>query len=133
MIKPSEKEIENVILDWLRYHPGIFAFKVNTMGVFDQAKGRFRKASPNVIKGTPDILLCLNVLTIPIFVGIEVKSEKGRQTPEQKEFQAKLLRKANGFYFVVRSVSDVETALAVVRIKVKAMLCNYQDKLTLDF
>jgi penicillin-binding protein-related factor A (putative recombinase) len=57
MLEPSsEKEIENSILTWLNFQQGIFAFKVNTMGVYDFKKQTYRKTSKFVLPGTSDII-----------------------------------------------------------------------------
>jgi hypothetical protein len=37
--------------------------------------------------------------------GIELKTEKGRQSPKQKEFQAKF-EKEGGQYYIVRSIDN---------------------------
>jgi hypothetical protein len=42
---------------------------------------------------------------------IEVKSETGRQRPQQKLYEA-MIQKHNGLYVLARSVSDVERALS---------------------
>jgi hypothetical protein len=110
-IEPSEKEIENAILEFLNYQVGVFAFKVNTMGVYDQRGGFYRKLSKHVIPGTPDVIACVDGL----FAGFEIKTKTGRQSNEQKLFQEKLISKSNGLYFIVRSVKDAEQALASVR------------------
>lgn len=113
--EPSEKEIENSILEFLGYQIGCFAFKVNTMGVYDKQAGVYRKPSKYVIPGTPDIIACYSVKGIGVFVGLEVKDRVGRQSKEQKAFQEKIHDRADGFYFVVRSIEDVKKALETVK------------------
>lgn len=112
--EPTEKDIENAIFEYLRYQVGVFAFKVNTMGVFDTKGGFYRRLSKNVLTGTPDIIACYNVNGIGVFIGMEVKSASGRQSKDQKEFQELLQDRSNGFYFIVRSIQDVEQALRTV-------------------
>lgn len=114
-IDPSEKEIENAIFEWLAFQRDIFAFKVNTVGVYDQRKGVFRKSSKWVINGTPDIIACMSFKGLPIFVSLEVKSAKGVQSKEQIEFEQSITQKVNGFYFLVRSVQDAQNALNIVK------------------
>lgn len=53
-------------------------------------------------KGVPDILGCFQGK----FLGIEVKTENGRLSPEQDRF-IKNLNDAGGIAFVARSVDDV--------------------------
>jgi hypothetical protein len=98
----SEKEIENFIIDQLNLMPETFVWKNNTTGVYDPVRQCFRKLSKRSIKGVSDILgishgrmLCL-----------EVKSAKGRVSPDQKAFleRMKALGAVTG---VVRSWLDV--------------------------
>jgi len=67
----TEKQIESQILTWLNYQPGVFAFKVNTTGVYDPTKKCFRKiTNPHVHRGTADIIGVKN----GHFFAIEVKT-----------------------------------------------------------
>lgn len=119
---PSEKEIENDVLFWLSYQRDVMAMKINTVGVWDPNKKIHRSVSKYVRRGTPDILIHLNHSGLPIIVWFEVKSESGRQSPEQKDFEDELLRKLNGFYFVIRSVGQAESALNTVRTQLQGRL-----------
>ena len=51
---------------------------------------------------------------IPVSVWLEVKTKKGRISENQKAFND-VIKSFGGFYFVVRSIEDVELALAEVR------------------
>ena len=42
-----------------------------------------------------------------LFVGIEVKSDKGRQSPEQKQVE-EFITKLGGHYILARGIEDVE-------------------------
>lgn len=126
----KEKQIENTILEFLKYKPGIFAFKVNTTGVFDKSRGRYRTLSKHVVAGTPDIIACVSVKGVGAFVGMEVKSDKGKQSKEQKSFQQKLQTRANGYYFIVRSIKDADEALESVRKAISLRIaCAYMNPL----
>ena len=69
-------------------------------------KGLF-KAAP---KGTADIL----GVVCGISIALEVKSEEGEQSPEQREWQA-LHEAAGGVYAVVRSPSESKAVEARIR------------------
>lgn len=112
----SEKQIENAILQFLNYQPGVFAFKINTMGVYDQKIGGYRRLSKWILPGTPDILACVDGRLL----AIECKSAKGKQTAHQKIFESRLISKSNGLYFVVRSIQDAQDALRYIRTLEKA-------------
>lgn len=62
--------------------------------------------------GTADLLCCV---TGGRFVALEVKTDKGQQTEQQRKYQAAVERKG-GVYAVVRSVED---AIVVVGREVK--------------
>jgi hypothetical protein len=69
-------------------------------------RGRIRiTLGPN---GIPDILLLLP--PSGRLVGLEVKSAKGRQRKDQKEFQA-LMEASGGLYFIVRSLTDARSII----------------------
>lgn len=102
-----EKVIENQILSFLAFK-NIFAWKNQSIGVFDPVRKIYRKSTNRFhIKGVSDIL---GVLPGGKFLAIEVKSQVGRVSPEQKAF----LERVNldgGLGFVARSVNDVEAVL----------------------
>ncbi len=112
---PTEKQLESAILSYLKYEIGVFAFKVNTTGVYDPRVDRFRTLSKHVVAGTPDIIACVSVEGRGLFVGMEVKKPGGKPSQNQKEFQERLQDRANGWYFIVRSVDDAKRALQTVR------------------
>jgi hypothetical protein len=104
LLKERESSLEIAICHLLHIRK-IFFYKSANRGYFDGK--RYRKDyNPYTRKGIPDITIILKGR----FVGFEVKTSTGRQSPDQKQFQADL--EANGgFYFIVRSVKDAEEAL----------------------
>lgn len=72
---PSEKEIENSILDMLSMLPDIFAWKNHTTGIFDPKKEKFRALRGHALRGVSDILGIRS--PTGIFLAFEVKTEKG--------------------------------------------------------
>lgn len=104
--QPKEKDIELAICHYLRAK-GIFFWKNPTAGFFDRKLKMFRKqTSPYAINGAPDLIAIMNGR----FIGIEIKSPKGVQSEAQKDFERRCV-KANGKYFLVRSLDDLETVL----------------------
>lgn len=57
-------------------------------------------------KGSPDIIG--HYKGNPVY--FEVKTEKGKQSKHQKESEKRIIR-SGGYYFIVRSVSDVISSL----------------------
>ena len=98
----SEHEIQSEILKKL-LDLGIFAFRINT-GAY-AVDGRF------IQYGYPG---CSDIIAIVKgrFVGIEVKSSKGKQSELQQAFQQNV-ESANGIYILACSWEQVETTLKI--------------------
>lgn len=96
--EPSEAQIQKAVLDWLQLQ-GIFVFRTNNIGV-PLANGKFR---PSPVKGVPDII----VIQDGLFIGLEVKAQKGKQSEHQKWFEMNV-KKAGGQYHIVRSIEDCQ-------------------------
>jgi penicillin-binding protein-related factor A (putative recombinase) len=100
----KEKKIESDILRWLNLQPSTFAFKVNTIGIFDPIKKIYRKnRNPYLIKGTHDIIgVCQGR-----FFSIEVKSDKGKLTEDQYLFGLKVRQSQGECLMVAQSLDQV--------------------------
>ena len=84
--------------------------------------GRIRGAQLKAMglqRGWPDILVIHPADEGPLVVGIELKASKGRQSAEQKAF-AEQFEKAGGYYFLCRSVEDVDYRLWELAIPLHA-------------
>lgn len=121
-LDPSEKEIENSVLAYLNFQVGVLAFKVNTVGVWDSRAQCYRKPSKFILNGTPDVMVCMSIKGIPIFIGMEIKSATGRQSKDQVDFQNRLQNRADGFYFLIRNIDQAEAALKLVRSTIEQKL-----------
>ena len=97
----SESNIQKAILDYLQYQEnlGKLWFVRSGAGAIKTDTGRYFKTGK---VGCPDILLCCH----GCFIGLEVKTPKGRQSDAQVEAQ-KIIEACGGKYYVVRSVDDV--------------------------
>jgi hypothetical protein len=103
-----EGYIKNSILSYLKWK-GIFAFPVDSVGIFDPKRKVFRKRnSVHAMKGVSDIL---GILPGGRFLAIECKSKTGRMTVEQEVFLQDV-RAKGGVAFMARSIEDVERHLA---------------------
>jgi penicillin-binding protein-related factor A (putative recombinase) len=104
----SEKQIENSILQWLSYQPRCKAWKNQSVGIYDPVRKSYRKpASKFTAKGSSDIIGIWNGRMICI----EVKSAKGRLTPEQNEF-LKAMSALGAFCLVAKDLQTVIDAFA---------------------
>lgn len=98
--------VKNNILSWLKSKK-IFAWPVDSVGIFDPTRKVFRKRhSQYHLKGVSDILGIYEGK----FLAIEVKSKTGRLSPEQVWFLAEVKAKG-GIAFMARSIDDVEANL----------------------
>jgi 4-aminobutyrate aminotransferase-like enzyme len=70
------------------------------------AGGTMRRVRASA-EGAPDII---GLLRGGRFLGIECKTEEGRQDPAQKMFQ-KMIESMGGLYILARSVEDVKRQL----------------------
>ena len=115
-MKNGEKEtaIQSAILKYLQYQ-NIHAWRMNTTGTPIGNTGRFR-ANQNA--GMADIYCQMIVSGRPVPVWLEVKTSKGRQSPKQKQFE-ETINEVGGFYYLVRSVDDVQDALKDVIKRLK--------------
>ena len=115
LLKESEANIQKAILDWGKVNK-IPMRRMNVIGTPYVRNGitYFRKA-PNV--GMADIHCEYFVAGLPISVWLEFKTKAGKLSPSQVKFRDGVNR-YGGFYFVVRSIDDVEDALHQIIAKV---------------
>ena len=97
-----ERDIQYTILQYLKAKK-IFSYKNSTAGIYKKATGSY---IPSQSVGSPDIIAVID----GVYVGIEVKGPKGKQSADQKQFQ-KDLEKAGGLYILARSVEDVDKGI----------------------
>lgn len=105
-MRQPELIIQNQIMMFLRVK-GIFSWQNKSQGTYDPKLKRFRSPGPFFMRGTSDIL---GVLENGRILAIEVKTMKGKLTPEQKLFLSEI-KLRGGLALVARSVGDVELAL----------------------
>jgi len=102
----SEADIQTMILDHLN-RSGVFAFRVNSAGIYDSRSGVYRRPSKYFMKGCSDVLGCLPDGRM---LAIECKAIKGRLSMEQSAFISKI-QAQGGLAMVARSVEDVKEQL----------------------
>lgn len=87
------------VLRLANFQTGCVAYRVNNVGIWDQAKGVHRKG--NTEKGLPDVIMIYRGR----FIGIEIKAGKDKLSDDQKKRQFEIER-AGGIYFECRSTVD---------------------------
>lgn len=101
-LKLSEKQIQNQIIEYLQYRKDIYFIRNNSIaGKIIRPNGSQGWIKNNK-KGSPDIIICFKGK----WIGCEIKCEKGKQSPEQKQAELEIKR-AGGRYFLIRSLDDI--------------------------
>lgn len=104
MKKYSENDVVYGICNYLSYRPWYF-WRQNNTGTFDVGKQTFRSLPKFSVRGVPDIL----VLAFGTIVFVECKTDVGKQSESQKDFQKEV--ESRGYkYILARSVDDVIAA-----------------------
>lgn len=98
----SEIEIQSTVCEYLQRKKHFFS-RINNIPVFDQKRKVYRALPKYTRKGFPDILVLWQ--GFPVF--LEIKAPKGRQSPEQKEFQADC-EKQGIEYHLIKDLKDVQ-------------------------
>ena len=129
--KATEKQIENSILEYLEAKK-YYAIKHQRIGLFDTKINKFRMSNNRFHRrGIADIQTFIQTRVaswptgLPIFATtslfLEVKTDVGRQSDAQKEFQNNV-EKAGCIYKIVRSIDDVEKVIKKIK---ETNNCNY--------
>lgn len=113
----TESQVQSQILEYL-LRSGIFAWRNNTMGVFDQSTNTYRRPGRFAINGVSDVL---GILPDGRFLAIEVKKPvKNPRTDEKllglaSDVQRAFINRINrdgGLAFVADSLDVVKRRLA---------------------
>lgn len=109
-IRIPEKDTQRAILDYLSKR-NIFHYRQNS-GAFVRDNHLYQMGA----SGAPDIICVIE----GYYVGLEVKAHDGKQSPDQKAFQERLLH-AGGIYFLVhtmdQAIEAVEDCITRLRLK----------------
>lgn len=97
----NESEIQSTVCEYLARKKHFFS-RINNIPVYDSKRKVFRALPKYTRKGFPDIMVLWQ--GYPVF--LEIKAPKGRQSPEQKEFQADC-EKQGIEYHIIKSLDDV--------------------------
>ena len=110
-LKTNEQQTVKAILQYLTLRR-IKRVHIRTTGNIIQKDGKTFFGRGHNEKGCPDILCAFH--GVPI--AIEVKSDTGRVSPEQKEWLEEWERSpSEGVWIVARSVGDVEALLETIK------------------
>ena len=112
-----EDRIQQAIVGWLRVvlPPTALVFAIPNGGARSKATAGILKAT-GVRAGVSDLLVI--VPGVPRLICAEVKTAKGRLTPEQRDFGA-LVEGAGHVFVVWRSVEDARATLSDLGIETR--------------
>jgi len=96
----AETQVLNSICEYLEYKKHFF-WRSNTLPVYSVKNQSFIRMPKYSKTGLPDI----TIIKYGFYIGLEVKDGKGKQSPNQKQFEVDL-KEAGGEYYVVRSIDD---------------------------
>ena len=114
-MKETEAQIQKAIMQWGQYKK-VLMHRINVIGT-PLHKDGLTVYRPSTNKGMADIHATIIVEGIPVSVWLEVKTKKGKLSANQKAFQESI-EAAGGFYYVVRSIDDVDMAIQQTRLDV---------------
>lgn len=92
----SANGLTKCVLDWINFHPGCMAYRVNNTGIYDAKAKKYRTS--NTRRGIADISAIIHGKAWQI----EIKAGKDKMSEFQKSFKADV-EKAGGIYLTVRS------------------------------
>ena len=96
----QENEITQDIIKYCELK-NYFVFRVDNGSRFNFARKSYMRRGRGYINGVPDLIIIYQ----GSFVGVEVKTLKGKQSNSQKAFEIRC-KEEGGFYLLVRSLGD---------------------------
>ena len=112
-MKETEAQIQKAILQWGTYKK-VLMHRINVIGTPVHKKDGSTGYRPSTNAGMADIHATVMVEDIPVSVWLEVKTKTGKQSPKQRQFQ-EAVEAAGGYYFIVRSIDEVDESLRLVK------------------
>ena len=122
-MKETEAQIQKAIMQWGQYKK-VLMHRINVIGT-PLHKDGLTVYRPSTNKGMADIHATVLVEGIPVSVWLEVKTKKGKLSPNQKAFQESI-EVAGGYYYVVRSIDDVDEVIEEVTLKTLQKIKTYE-------
>ena len=108
----KESELKHAVEEYLQYQQnlGRLLFLRLNAGDFIEVRGNTRRRIKGCPKGTADLLVLKwsPFLMQPMVVFLELKSEKGKQSPEQVEFQQVAVQHGAEYYIVYSAAEVME-------------------------
>lgn len=109
-----EAKITSACVEYLR-RVGVRCWRANTGAAWLKGKGGKMRPVSFGLPGQPDIMGWLRIGGRAVFLGVETKNPdtRGKQSPEQREFQ-RWLEEDGGVYLLVHSASELHDRLMAI-------------------
>ncbi|HIA02040.1 MAG TPA: hypothetical protein EYN66_09035 [Myxococcales bacterium] len=105
-----EQTIQRDVIKALRSLPDVLVYDTSHVGQVRLMSGRVTDL--NQMRGQSDLLVLVAMDAGPVAYAIELKTNRGRQSPHQVKWQKNLWeRRFNSGYHVCRSVDEVMVAI----------------------
>lgn len=108
----KEGELKTAVSDYLEYGTNQgkwYADRLNS-GAVTVARGYAKYKIQLCREGTADFVVIVRDWIVPRVIFLELKGDKGRQSPEQGAFQ-KLVEAQGAEYYVIKSIEELENIL----------------------
>lgn len=108
-----EGQLQSVCIDWLQIQENqgnLWFSRINMIPPVTKVNGKmtFRRMSKGSKTGIADLFIFSNCRTI----WIEFKSDKGKQSDNQKDFEQAITKYSNSEYYVVKELDELKEILA---------------------
>lgn len=113
----SEMKIMREVLLRLGSRPDVRLWRQNVGTGWVPAGNTFRPQAFGV-KGQPDLMGCVRINGVGVWLGVETKSETGKQREAQRDWQT-IMESFGGIYILARSPDEAERALEVAIVEAK--------------
>ena len=116
-MRATELDIQTQVCDWLAMQKDLYYTRQSNNATPIRSGSSivgFRPKGVHEKKGISDIIVLMFCNGQPITIWMEVKTPKGRQSPEQKEFERQVTY-FGCLYRVVRSLDEARECIESVR------------------
>jgi hypothetical protein len=120
----SEKQIETKILKYLKTKTKIFAWKNNSVGVFDRKKGIYRMPNSTfIIRGISDIQGIIPQSGKILCIEVKTPARRKQLSPYQHIFLSEI-NSRGGIAFVATSIEEVQKVLILKWVLPGEVICR---------
>lgn len=105
-MKSSEASLQKSVIEYLNLRKDIYFIRNNNFSGMVKRKNGSCGWIKNVKKGAPDLILLFKSR----WIGLELKSQKGKQSIEQRQAEIDI-KQAGGEYYIIRDLKELNNIL----------------------